>query len=426
MRYERAILFDLDGTLTQSEEGIWNSVLEAADKIGCPRPDAETLRKFIGPPLLHSFTQLMGMSGEDAQKALVIYRERYNRIGLFENRVYPGIRRLLRLLRRRGWYLAVATGKPEAASLRILEHFGLLKYFHRVVGTGEAMTSDKNGLIASALPEAFDEAWIIGDRSYDINGGRANGIHTLGAAYGYGSRQELEEAGCDVCCDTVEDIIRFFVDEQNLPGVFLSMEGPDGSGKSTQAKLLREGLARWGYEVVASREPGGCPISEKIRALLLDPQNSEMADDTEALLYAAARAQHVRQVIRPTVAAGKLMMTDRFVDSSVAYQGGGRGLGIDRVLQINKAAVDGTWPDITVYLDIDHRKALQRRLQASEPDRLEREEISFHGRVEQAYHELIARDPQRFIRIDADRPQEVIAEELLRRVLERLSELEDA
>lgn len=138
---------------------------------------------------------------------------------------------------------------------------------------------------------------------------------------------------------------------------------------------------------------------------MLDPAYTGMAAETEALLYAAARAQHVREIIRPAIQAGKVLLCDRFVDSSVAYQGGGRELGVKTVLDMNAPAVDGTWPMVTVYLDISHQEALRRRYQASAPDRLEQEGDSFHGRVEQAYRELIARDPSRFVVVDATLPR---------------------
>ena len=202
------------------------------------------------------------------------------------------------------------------------------------------------------------------------------------------------------------------------------MEGPDGSGKGTQLERLTDTLDRYGFEVVRSREPGGSPIGEKIRDLLLDRANREMTAETEALLYAAGRAQHVSEVIRPALEAGKLLLSDRFVDSSVAYQGGGRRLGVDRVLAINAPAVDGTMPDRTVYLDLDHREALRRRCEASEPDRMEIEPEAFHARVEEAYHELIRRDPERFIVIPAAGEREEIAKETADRVLSWLMEEE--
>ena len=180
----------------------------------------------------------------------------------------------------------------------------------------------------------------------------------------------------------------------------------------------------WGFEVVHTREPGGTPIGEKIRDILLDRENTGMTDITEALLYAASRAQHVREKIIPAVTEGKVVLCDRFLDSSVAYQGGGRQLGIDEILQINAPAVDNTLPDLTVYLDINHREALRRRCAASEPDRMEMEADCFHARVEDGYHELIARDPERFVVVDAAKSRDEIAAEIQDKVLTRLMENE--
>ena len=198
------------------------------------------------------------------------------------------------------------------------------------------------------------------------------------------------------------------------------MEGPDGCGKTTQANLLEQSLRQLGFDLVRTREPGGCPISEKIRQIILDTENAEMCGTCEALLYAASRAQHVHQVIRPAVEAGKVVLSDRFVDSSVAYQGGGRAMGVDMIRQINEPAVDGMLPDATVYLAIDHTTAMNRRLSASRPDRLEMESGAFHGRVQTAYEELINRDRQRFIVVSGDQPVEEIARQVLRQVLKRL------
>jgi dTMP kinase len=203
------------------------------------------------------------------------------------------------------------------------------------------------------------------------------------------------------------------------------MEGPDGSGKGTQMRRLRDTLGRFGYEVIDTREPGGTPIGEKIRKILLDRENMGMTDETEALLYAASRAQLVREVIRPAVAEGKIVLCDRFVDSSAAYQGGGRQMGIERILGINAPAVDGTMPDLTVYLDIDHRKAMKRRCAVSEPDRMEMEAESFHARVEEGYHQLIAMDPERFAVVNAEGERDAIAKEVAQKVLAHLWETED-
>ena len=196
MRYDKCVIFDLDGTLTQSEEGIWNCVRYAAEKLGFPAPDAATLRRFIGPPLFYSFHTYMGMDEDTAQNAVTAYRERYTTVGLFENRVYPGIRRLLRTLKRQGCWLAVATGKPQEASERIIAHFGLDRFLDRVVGPdGATRNADKAELIRAALPEDYAEAWMVGDRRFDIEGGRSVGVKTIGVGFGYGSEEELRQAG---------------------------------------------------------------------------------------------------------------------------------------------------------------------------------------------------------------------------------------
>ena len=162
----------------------------------------------------------------------------------------------------------------------------------------------------------------------------------------------------------------------------------------------------------------------EIRALLLDPENKAMDETTEAILYAAARAQHVRQVIRPALQAGKTVLCDRFVDSSVAYQGGGRQLGVDTVLNINRPAVDGTMPMLTVYLDIDREAALRRRAASSQLDRIEQADDAFRTRTEAAYHELIRREPERFIVVDAAKPAEEVSRDMTEKVIQRLMEAE--
>lgn len=423
------VIFDLDGTLTRSEEGIWNCVKYAADKLGFPQPDAPTLRKFIGPPLGYSFREYMGMDDAMADRAVEAYRERYNVVGLFENRVFPGIRRLLRTLKREGWYIGIATGKPQVASERIIAYFGLDKFVDKICGPMDGHQADKTDLIRSALPEGWDadkdDIWMVGDRKFDVEGAIGTGVKSIGVGYGYGSEEELRQAGCTQYCETVQDVIDCLCPGAAVPtGAFLSVEGLDGSGKGTQIALLCDVIDRYGFELVQSREPGGCPISEKLRAIILDKNNAEMDDVTEALLYAAARAQHVREVIRPAVAAGKVMLCDRFVDSSVAYQGGGRQLGVQTVLDINAPAVDGMLPLATVYLDIDHETSLRRRAAATELDRLEQAGDSFHARVEAGYRELICRDPKRFIVVDATRTPAEIGKEVGEKVINRLMEAE--
>lgn len=425
----KAVIFDLDGTLTRSEEGIWNCVKYAAEKLGFPVPDADTLRKFIGPPLAYSFREYMGMDDAMAEKAVEAYRERYNVVGLFENRVFLGIRRLLRTLKQEGWYIGIATGKPQKTSERVVAHFGLDKFVEKICGPTGDHRADKIDLIINALPADWDfeheEAWMVGDRKFDVEGAIGAGVKSIGVGYGYGSEEELRAAGCTQYCATVEDIINFLCPNVTPPkGAFLSIEGLDGSGKGTQIRLLCDVIDRFGFELVQSREPGGCPISEKLRDIVLDKNNTEMDDITEAIIYAASRAQHVRQVIRPAIAAGKVLLCDRFVDSSVAYQGGGRQLGVQKVLDINVPAVDGTMPMATIYLDVDHETSMKRRAAATELDRMELAGDSFHARTEAGYRELIRRDPERFIVVDATRTPEEIGKEVAEKVIARLMEAE--
>ena len=418
------ILFDLDGTLTQSEEGIWNCARHAAREMGFPEPDEATLRKFIGPPLLHSFRTYLGMTEEQAEEAQRIYRARYTTVGMYENRVYPGIRTMLRTLWQEGAKLGIVTGKPAYPTGKILEHFGFDRFISAVVCASDGR-AEKEHLIRQALPEDYGEAWMVGDRCFDMEGGAAAGVHTLGVTYGYGSERELMETGAERIAHTPMEILDILCpDAKPARGAFLTVEGLDGSGKGTQIERLTDALDRWGYEVVHTREPGGTPIGEKIRNILLDRENAGMSPETEALLYAASRAQHVREKILPAVAAGRVVLCDRYLDSSVAYQGGGRQLGIDEVLQINAPAVKDAMPDLTVYLDLDHHESLRRRCAASEPDRMEMEADSFHARAEAGYHELIARDPDRFVVVDAGKTRDEIAAEIQEKVLTRLMRME--
>ena len=421
---EKWVFFDLDGTLTQSEEGIWNCARYAAEKIGFPPPTEEMLKKWIGPPLIWSFRNLMGMSEEQAWQAQAYYRERYGQEGKYENRVYPGVRNMLRALRNSGARLGVVTGKPEGFTRDILAHFGLQKFFEKIACATDGH-AEKDQLIRSVIPGGGAAIWMVGDRKYDMEGGVLAGTHTLGAAWGYGSEEELRTAGAERIARTPWEAAKIICPEAEQPrGAFLSMEGLDGSGKSTQITKLTEALERFGFEVEHSREPGGTPIGEKIRTILLDRANAEMTDMTEALLYAAGRAQHVREKIRPAVDAGKVLLCDRYLDSSVAYQGGGRKLGVERVLAMNDPAVDGTLPLATVYLDLDHRASLQRRSAASELDRLEAEKEEFHARVEEGYHALIARNPERYVVVDARGDRDEIAKTIQEKVLARLMEQE--
>jgi dTMP kinase len=191
--------------------------------------------------------------------------------------------------------------------------------------------------------------------------------------------------------------------------MFVTFEGLDGSGKSTQAELLRARLEADGADVVATREPGGTELGEMIRDLLL--HGGHVAPWAEALLYAAARAQHVQEVIGPALDRGASVVCDRYVDSSVAYQGVARGLGLERVLDLNLAAVGGLMPDRTFLLELDPAQ-VAGRLAEEQPDRLEREGDDFRARAAAGYRELAERFPERIVVLDATLPAETLAEEV--------------
>ena len=415
-----AVVFDLDGTLFDAEEGIVSSVVKAMKEMGLEIPQGAQLRQVVGPPLRYSFHDLLNVPSERLDEAADRYAHIFRSEGMYRYSVYPGIRTMLRVLKENGIYVALASSKPRDLCERILRHYGLRHFFDRVIGETDSHAKlGKPEMIRRALPEHYERAAMVGDRLYDMEGAKAAGVD--GAVYGCGSVEELQNAGATLLVNDADELRELLCPGAAVPrGFFLSMEGPDGCGKTTQANLLEQSLRQLGFELVRTREPGGCPISEKIRQIILDTENAEMCGTCEALLYAASRAQHVHQVIRPAVEAGKVVLSDRFVDSSVAYQGGGRAMGVDMIRQINEPAVDGMLPDATVYLAIDHTTAMTRRLSASRPDRLEMESGAFHGRVQAAYEELINRDRQRFIVVSGDQPVEEIARQVLRQVLKRL------
>ena len=185
-------------------------------------------------------------------------------------------------------------------------------------------------------------------------------------------------------------------------GFFITFEGTDGGGKTTQIQRLTADLRQAGYDICLTREPGGTPISEQIREILLNPDHSEMAPITELLLYAASRAQHVSEVIKPALEAGKVVISSRFADAMVVYQGYGRGLDLERIHHLNRIATDGVTPDVTFVLDLPVEIGLQR-VQNSRGglDRLEREKIDFHRRLQEGYRTIAQQEPQRLKIIDA-------------------------
>ena len=419
-----AVVFDLDGTLFDAEEGIVSSVKAAVEGLGLEVPQDVDLRQVVGPPLRDSFRDLLGVPQELVEKARDLYSADFSSRGMYLYSVYPHVRSILEMLGKNGVHVAVATSKPLWLAMDILRYFRMDRLFDRVMGEIDGPVKlGKPELIRRALPEKYKNAAMVGDRKFDVEGAKANGIEAIGVAYGCGSEEELQDAGATVIIPDTESLRAYLCPGAEIPrGFFLSVEGPDGSGKTTQVDLLEKNLKKFGFSVLRTREPGGCQISEDIRRIILDPQNMEMCDECEALLYAASRAQHVRQVIRPAVERGELVLCDRFVDSSVAYQGGGRQLGVDVIQQINAPAVGDMLPDATLYLAIDHKLALMRRLAASEPDRLELEAVEFHGRVQKAYERLIRENKRRYLTVDASRDIDSIAEDAFKAVLSRLVE----
>ena len=202
-----------------------------------------------------------------------------------------------------------------------------------------------------------------------------------------------------------------------MKGLFITFEGPDGSGKTTVATAVCERLQQQGYEVVHTREPGGIEISEEIRNIILDPKNTAMDARTEALLYAASRRQHLVEKVFPATRAGKIVICERFLDSSLAYQGYGRQLGFDEVLSINLFAIENTYPDMTIYLDVDEEVGLARLKDRSFKDRLDQESIEFHHRVSEGYKEVLRRFKDRIEIIDASKDKETVIEESLKKIL---------
>lgn len=186
-------------------------------------------------------------------------------------------------------------------------------------------------------------------------------------------------------------------------GKFITVEGTDGSGKSTQLEKLKIYLSSRNIKTLFLREPGGTQISEKIRDMLLDINNSKMAYETEALLYAASRAQLMKEKILPALESGIFVVCDRFVDSSYVYQGYARGLDIGMVKEINKYATFGVMPDITLFFDLSPEKAIERKKEEKKLDRIEQEKIDFHKRVYNGYVELSKKYPERIKRIDASK-----------------------
>lgn len=207
-----------------------------------------------------------------------------------------------------------------------------------------------------------------------------------------------------------------------LAAMFITFEGPEGSGKSTQIKALAAFLAGVGYDVLLTREPGGTAIGDQIRDCLHNVDNTAMTGPTEFLLYSASRAQLVREVLRPALAAGQVVLCDRYADSTIAYQGYGRGLDLEALTAVTAFATEGLLPDLTLLLDIDVEQGLARRIAgAEEMNRLDLETIAFHRRVREGYQQLAHAEPERWHTIDAGRDTNAVQEDVRTAVLSRLA-----
>lgn len=205
--------------------------------------------------------------------------------------------------------------------------------------------------------------------------------------------------------------------------LFITFEGPEGAGKtSVLNQLVVEFQQTLGDDLIVTREPGGNPISEAIRAILQPEEDNGIDDRTEALLYTAARRQHLVEIVLPALSAGKVVISDRYVDSSLAYQGGGRGLGVDNIWQINQFAIDGLLPDLTIYFDVPSALGLARvkANRQGKIDRLDKESLVFHQKVRETYLELQAKDSDRIKVVDATQPLESVVAATRQLLLERI------
>nr|WP_251125743.1 MULTISPECIES: dTMP kinase [unclassified Exiguobacterium] len=204
--------------------------------------------------------------------------------------------------------------------------------------------------------------------------------------------------------------------------MFITVEGPDGSGKSTQLQLLVESLKQKGYDIVVTREPGGTTVGNQIREVLLSPDHHEMTPRVEMMLYAASRAQNVEQVIRPALERGAIVLCDRFIDASIAYQGYGLQYDLDQIQSLNEWATNGLTPDLTFLFDLSPERASTRMKDRGQLDRIESRDQAFHERVYEGFQTLLKQYPERIIRIDADQSIECIQDEVLDYTIERLQQ----
>jgi dTMP kinase len=202
--------------------------------------------------------------------------------------------------------------------------------------------------------------------------------------------------------------------------LFITFEGPDGSGKTTQARLLAEYLQARAHAVIYTREPGGTEISEQIRDVILSPRNRAMQNQAEVLLFSAARAQIVAELIRPALAANKIVICDRYYDSTLAYQGYGLGLDLDALRAITRFATGGLAPDLTFYVDVPAEVGLARR-QRGETNRLDQKDVAYHTRVRNGYLELARAEPQRFVIVDGTRAIDLVQQDIRARLMQELN-----
>ncbi|WP_096203272.1 dTMP kinase [Bacillus sp. FJAT-45350] len=205
-------------------------------------------------------------------------------------------------------------------------------------------------------------------------------------------------------------------------GMFITVEGGEGAGKSTVLVKIKEYLEELGLDVLVTREPGGIEIAEKIREVILDETHTAMDGKTEALLYAAARRQHLVEKVIPAINQGKIVLCDRFIDSSLAYQGFARGIGIEEILVINQFAIGENLPDVTLYFDVEPKNGLSRIQEDKEREvnRLDKEKLSFHLKVQQGYQEVMKKYPERVLRVDANQDLELVIKDAIRIIENRI------
>lgn len=206
-----------------------------------------------------------------------------------------------------------------------------------------------------------------------------------------------------------------------MKGFFITFEGPDGSGKTTISTLVQKRLVELGYDAIYTREPGGIDIAEQIRNVILSPKNTAMDSKTEALLYAASRRQHLVEKVIPALDKGQIVICDRFIDSSLAYQGYARHLGIDRVYAINEFAIEGHFPDTTIFLNLNYADGLHRIESREFKDRLDLETNTFHKEVSEGYQQVLEKYKHRMHVVDASQEVEKVVEDSLKIVLETIS-----